>query len=152
MQARLESATIPASNRNPRRIVDGHRPGRLDNAAVIPARILAGLLQPLLALLLAAGVPAVPEQAGHAALAHFAKSHAKLLWVGAKSAGERGETRSDAEPSGGADGSDPIAPAASTPEPGFDRLARTGCPRLPDRPVPLSHRPCAAPPTGPPSA
>lgn len=117
-------------------------------------RLLA-LLQPLLALLLLAGAPNVEvARAPDGRLIRVVEAGSKPLWLHR----ERSAASSRAEAKAGPDRLDgdgkTLDPAAGAPA-AFDlaldraRLIRIG--RVGYSTAPPSHRPCAAPPTGPPS-
>ena len=116
------------------------------------ARLLIALFQPLLALLLLAGEPAAVR--GALDDAAFARSEDSLKIVGlvksnAARESDESEMRGLPERSDG-DGLDPVAVPADLPRLILDRarIIRVGCSAYPT--APPSHRPCAAPPTGPP--
>ena len=119
-------------------------------------RLLLALLQPLLALLLLAGAPAAGR--GAAEGASFVRIERALESVGLTRAGAeheagQAEIRGVPERSGGGDDGPAPASTAVTPhDVALDRarFIRIGLSAYPT--APPSHRPCAAPPTGPPSA
>ena len=120
---------------------------------MIPSRPFVGLLQVLLALLLVAGVPSVePDRPGHGtriravegALKVLDPSHGKTSqWIV--------EAQAQPDRSDGDGGLDPVLLPCG-PEIVLDlaKLIQTGHASYPT--APLSHGPCAAPPTGPPHA
>ena len=118
---------------------------------MIPARLLAFLIQPMLALLLLAGVPAVePDRQGQRV-----QVVERLLVLATASHGDAAEWRQDegtaTERFDGDDGPDPAVFLPTRPR--FivraDGIA-VGCDF--DATAPPRHRVCAAPPTGPPSS
>ena len=118
------------------------------------ARFLAGLLQPLLALLLLAGAPARQEvRAGHEPIVKFLEAHGKVLGLTRERAsGQIRQAPGDPDRLDGDDGPDRL-PVASEPY-GFDldlaRFIVIG--RAYDPTAPPTYWPCAAPSTGPPLA
>jgi hypothetical protein len=120
---------------------------------VIPPRLLVGLLQPLLALLLIAGMPpAEPDRMGHGARIRAIESPWKVF---DPFRGQMGQwiVEAQAQPNRiDGDGGPDLVLLPSEPEIVLDlaRLIETG--RASHPTAPPSHRPCAAPPTGPPLA
>lgn len=120
---------------------------------VMPPRLLLNLLQPLLAILLLAGLP------GSGTVRTAEVSVVRTIAVGSKSLWlHRGRTATSslerkAEPNRpkGNGASDPvtITPRTFALELDLARLIRVG--RACYATAPPRHRPCAAPPTGPPS-
>ena len=121
---------------------------------VMPIRLLA-LLQPLLALLLLAGAPGVEvARAPDGRLVRVVEAGSKPLWLYRErsAASSRAETKAGPDRlDGDSRTPDPVAGAPAAFDLAFDRarLIRIGC--VGYSTAPPSHRPCAAPPTGPPS-
>jgi hypothetical protein len=121
----------------------------------MPARLLLSLIQPLLALLLLAGVPSAELMRGQdGKLVRVIEAGSKTLWLHR----ERSAASSSVEAKAGPDRldgddktPDPVVGAPDLLAFGLDRacLIRIGRACYPT--APPSHRPCAAPPTGPPT-
>ncbi len=125
---------------------------------MIAPRTLFGLLQLVLALLLVAGVPqAAPDRV---------EEGCQILTVGILTVGppyglfglpdeppREGSLQAPSVPSG-SDGDDGSQPVVATPadEHAFDRARLTAFRRTSYPIAASTHRPCAAPPTGPPLA
>jgi hypothetical protein len=117
---------------------------------LIPARLLALLIQPMLAVLLLAGVPVVElDRLGQRVQA--VERVLALATDAQESAGEwREDNRAEAERLDGAD-TPKVTPAAfAALLLDGARLLEIGCAF--DATAPPTHRACAAPPTGPPSS
>jgi len=119
------------------------------------ARFLVSLIQPLLVLLLLAGVPNVEfARAQDGRLGRVVEAGSKLLWLHRDRPASSSRIEAKAVPDRpDSDGKTP-EPVAGAPDSfGLDldraRLIRIGRACYPT--APPSHRPCAAPPTGPPS-
>jgi hypothetical protein len=104
----------------------------------------------MLALLLVAGVPLVGPSSGTAQQIQAVERIVAVLAPSDEAAGEwHREAKADQDRFDGGDGPDPIL----VPQIRFNlvdqaRFIRIGCDFQPN--APPSHRPCAAPPTGPP--
>ena len=129
---------------------------RIRLLAVNSPRLLLGLLCPLLALLLLAGVPAAQRMGlRDGALVRVVEAGPKLLWLhrDRAAAPSRFNVGTDAAGFDGSDG-DPeskiVSTVASAVACDHALLERIGLPPYPT--APPSHRPCAAPPTGPPAS
>ena len=122
---------------------------------VMPARLLLSLLQPLLAFLLLAGMPSAEfVRAQDGRLVRVIETGSKSLWLHRERSTASSSLEAKATPDrldGDAKTSDPIAGAPDFVVLALDRarLIRIGRACYPT--APPSHRPCAAPPTGPPS-
>ncbi len=117
---------------------------------MIPARLLALLIQPMLALLLLAGVPAVePDRHGPRV-----QGVERILALATAAQADAGEWRSDgnaeAERLEGGDAPKATLPAFAPLTLDRAHAIAVGCAF--DATAPPRHRPCAAPPTGPPSS
>jgi hypothetical protein len=117
------------------------------------ANSLLRVLQPLLMLLLLAGVPGIDgARAGDGRLVQAVDLGAKALWHHRDRATEAETALAEPRPDRLDDGAPEPAALGSRPAwAALDRarLVRVGRAAYPT--APPSHRPCAAPPTGPPS-
>lgn len=118
-------------------------------------RLKLSLLQPLVVLLLLAGVPNVEfERTQDGRLVRVVEAEFKPLWLHPKRSAASSRVEVKAGPDrleGGDKTPNPAVGAPEASELGLDRarLIRISCVGYPT--APPSHRPCAAPPTGPPS-
>src|SRR5688572_12964854 len=108
------------------------------------SRLLAGLIQPLLALLLLAGLPADRLRAQDRALVHGIEGAAKAIGSHRERAAVPSDARFEPHRSDGDDGPDA---AAVAPEPALPALDAGRLRWVPAATAPSSHRPCAAPST-----
>jgi hypothetical protein len=117
---------------------------------VTPTRLLAALIQPMLALLLLAGVPVIePDRVGSSPRVHAVERVFALAKASGEEAGEwRQDAGAAAERLDGDDTPDAVSAVfASAP---LDRASLIRIGRSFYATAPPSHRPCAALPTGPP--
>ena len=124
-------------------------PDRLSH--VIAPRLLLGLLQPLIALLLLAGVPlAEAGRTENGARARLIERSFKLVVLDREQAGrQQFRAQGVAERLDGDGGPVPALPVCPTPV-GYDSGRALAIVPAGDDTPPPRHRACAAPPTGPP--